>query len=538
MKTNLFQLSLLFLLCVSVLCGCADNDEPVPATDGTVLTVHATADGFASADGADTRASESGYTTTFTEGDQIGVFAVGKDGYVIEDCKNVPLTYDGTGWEGTVYYYTGAKYFAYYPYDVSMNDKTNVDDIVKAFKPQPDQGAYANYTKSDLMTADNVSPSNKTLSFSFAHKMSLIEISLPVQKYTTGGDSPYEYSSPVIGATFNITSNENQQQTITPYNMGGGVYRYIVSADNSHTVGGEFQTGDGKTIEYSKAKLSLSAGSYKRLNVSYDGAPSETIERSLDIGDFYYSDGGICPKNVLNPPSEGCIGIVFSTDVSRIGQAAKDALKEKGVETPHGLVMALTYASNGCRWGEYGKDENKNGADGEPFKENTETLKQQYNNVDGYAETHWIIDTYKNDGNKLEDTYTAFYHASRYGTADGSTAKYAAPGNTTGWFIPSMGQWWDILSNLGKVNLDSYKENEDTYTYISGAATTAVDNMNIYLNKVNDAETFNTSTYFWSSSEYDSNDACYVGFYSNGYLYLSYDCKDYTRGRVRCVLAF
>lgn len=542
MKTNLFLLSLLFLLCTSVLCGCANDDEQILSTDGSTLTVHATANGFASADGVNTRASESGYTTTFTEGDRIGVFAV-KDGRSIEGCKNVPLTYNGTGWEGNaVYYYTGAKYFAYYPYDASMSDKTSVEGIVDAFTPQLDQSTNVNYTKSDLMTADGVSPRNKTLNFQFEHKMSLIEISLPLQKYITPDADRYEYSSPVIGATFSIASGSGPQR-ITPYKMGGGVYRYIVTAGVSHTVGGEFQTGDGKTIAYSKPGLSLVAGNYKRLNVSYDGAPSgEPQERALAIGDYYYSDGSICPGNASNPPSENCIGIVFSTDVPRIGKAATEALKAKGV-TPHGLVMALTNASNRCRWGDRPKDENAGGADGAPFKDNTVNLKKQYKNVDGYAETHWIIDTYKNDGSKLKDTYSAFYYASLYGTAEGGTAKYAVPTNTTGWFIPSMGQWWDILSNLGKVNLDSYKNSEERSTEIYDAATTAADNMNSYLNKITDAETFSDRLHIWSSSENSSSEACRVSF-TDGSIYLGRFYKNqantnnYYYYRVRCVLAF
>lgn len=536
MKTNLFLLSLLFLLCTSVLCGCANDDEQILSTDGSTLTVHATANGFASADGVNTRASESGYNTTFTKGDQIGVFAV-KDGRVIEDCKNVPLTYNGTGWEGTVYYYTGAKYFAYYPYVASMSDKTSVEEIVDAFTPQSDQSTNENYTKSDLMTADVVSPSDKRLNFQFEHKMSLIEISLPLQKYITPAPEKYEYSSPVIGATFSIDPGSGQQ-SITPYKMGGGVYRYIVPAKVSHTVGGEFQTGDGKTIAYSKAGFSLSAGNYKRLNVSYDGAPSgEPQERAIAIGDYYYSDGSICPGNASNPPSEDCIGIVFSTDVNRIGQVATEALGKKGVTTPHGLVMALTNASDGCNWCKIYRDENAGGADGAPFKDNTVNLKKQYHNVDGYAETHWIIETYKNDGSILKDIYSAFYHASLYGTAKGGTAKYAVPTNTTGWFIPSMGQWWDILSNLGKVNLDSYKNSEDPHVYIYDAATTAVNNMNDYLNKITDADTFSTDDSFWSSSEYNSLSACGVSFNRTRILVLRPTGKIQTR-MSRCVLAF
>lgn len=556
MKTNILYFPLLVLLSAVSLCGCSNDDEPVAtATDGTTLNVTARADGFAPTDGTaqtdtpQTRASESGYTTTFVKGDQIGVFAV-KGGSVITGCQNVPLTYNGTSWSGSapVYKYAGATYFAYYPYTASMNSKTSVDEIVAAFNATvttaTDQSTYAKYTACDLMTTTGaVSPTSSSLSFSFTHKMSLIEISLPVQKYKTTDDAnAYEYSAPVFNPTFSLTlSGSGGATTIKPYPMDNGIYRYIVPAGTSGTtVSGAFNTADNKTIEYSKSSLSLSAGNYKRLNVTYDGAPSATpTERALAVGDFYYSDGSICPGDASNPPSEGCIGIIYSTDAKRIGTAAQNALATKGVTTPHGLVMALTNASDGCRWGDYGKDENSGGADGTPFKANTDQLKKQYENVNGYAETHWIIDEYGKNGNTaLQTTYTAFYHANRYGTTDSGTAQYAAPANTTGWFIPSMGQWWDILSNLGGINLDTYKESTGKYAEIDGAATTAMNNMNKYLQKINGTATFSTNTFFWSSSEYSGSRACNVGFYSYGYLGLLNDTKDSSTYRVRCSFAF
>lgn len=557
MKTYLLNISLLVLLSAVSLCGCSNDDEPVATTtNGTTLTVTARADGFAPTDGTaqtstpqsgtpQTRASESGYTTTFVKGDQIGVFAV-KNGSVIADCKNVPLTYNGAAWEGTVYKYAGATYFAYYPYTAGMNDKTSVDAIVTAFNTAiasaTDQSTYAGYTACDLMTtADAVSPSGGTsLSFTFTHRMSLIEISLPVQKCKTSNDAnAYEYSVP-LGATFSLTPGTGSgATTIKPYPMGNDIYRYIVPAGTSDaTLSGAFNTADGKTVEYTKSSLSLSAGNYKRLNVTYSGASTTPIVRALAVGDFYYSDGGICPGDVSNPPSEGCIGIVYSTDVNRIGTAATQALKAKGVNTPHGLVMALTNASDGCRWGNNDTDENSGGADGDPFKANIDQLKKQYGNVDGYGETHWIIDEYGKSGNALKDTYTAFYHASRYGTADSSTEKYAVPSNTTGWFIPGMGQWWDILSNLGKMDLTSYRENtEDSYTFIDGATPTAVANINKYLQKISGVTQFSMGTCFWSSSEHRGDRACDVVFHSN-YLGLDFNAKSNSDRRVRCSFAF
>lgn len=277
----------------------------------------------------------------------------------------------------------------------------------------------------------------------------------------------------------------------------------------------------------------------------------------LKIGDFYYSDGttsdggyrkyqdgstAILPVMPVLKGADGkdrtVIGIVYSTDVSRIGAAATEALKKNRVNSPHGLVMALTNASEGCRWGNKKIDENTSGNEGEPFNANTDKLQKQYNNVDGYGETHWIIDTYKNSSATLQDTYTAFYHADRYGTPESGTGQYAAPSNTTGWFIPGMGQWWDILSNLGGINLDEYKTvTNKYYTSIPDVSETAVANMNRYLEKISNVTQFRKNTYYWSSSEQNGDCACYV-YFKVGYLNLDTYFKDRTYGRVRCVLAF
>lgn len=358
MKKNLFPLCLLFLLCAAALCGCAEDDEPIAATDGTILTIHATADGFTSAEGADTRATESGYTTTFTADDKIGVFAV-KDGAVIDGCRNVKCTYNAGNntWNASapVYYYKDAQYFAYYPYkdELSSENITSVDDIVNYFNKNvaTNQDTYAKYTAWDLMTTGLVSPSggNKSLSFSFVHKMSLIEISLSAkQNYKTSNENnAYKYSAltPITtDATFSITKGATEPTSITPYNMGRGVYRYILPANTTCTIEGEFSTTDNKTIKYSKTVSPLFPSNYKRLNVTYDGSSSTVTVRALAIGDYYYSDGNIVPEDTPNPPSTGCIGVIYCVNKDFITN--KSTKKTNGNYT-HALVVALD------NWGPY-----------------------------------------------------------------------------------------------------------------------------------------------------------------------------------------
>ena len=248
------------------------------------------------------------------------------------------------------------------------------------------------------------------------------------------------------------------------------------------------------------------------------------------VGDFYLSDGSLVGKDyeLTAEQQAACIGVVFSTDPDRIGTAAKEALEAKGV-TPHGQVMALTNASESFYWGEVGKDETG--------MENMTQAKQMYQNVDGYKETQWIIDTYGSDETLLRDTYSAFYHANRYGTAASGTVRYAAPANTTGWFVPAIGQWWDILSNLGGIDLSIHQESPMDHVVIEGAAPTAIENLNKQLEKIEGATLFKKD-YYQSSSEINKNEVCIVILeYLSDTVNFSFTPKA-SSNQVRCCLAF
>ena len=349
-------------------------------------------------------------------------------------------------------------------------------------------------------------------------------------------------------------SNLSASAVIVPQTLATGTKFIKVTLANgnklSYKLTAETTFGSGKKHQYAitvnLTELTVTSGidNWNPVGSVYDEATMPIGNKTpaeAAVGDFYMSDGSLVGKDekLTDVQQAACIGIVYSTDASRIGATATQALKAKGVDSPHGLVMALTNASEGCKWGEYSKDENSSGGTGDPFKENTNQLQKQYRNIDGYGETRWIIDTYKNSGTTLQDTYSAFYHASRYGTADSNTDKYATPSNTTGWFIPSMGQWWDILSNLGGIDLSSYQNQTNGSTSISGAASTAVSNMNKYLEKINGAMKFSTNTSFWSSSEGNVYYACYVNFRSSdGYLDLLGNYKNFSNSSVRCSFAF
>ncbi|WP_303072651.1 fimbrillin family protein [Bacteroides fluxus] len=564
--SRFFKHSLGTFLSLLLLAACSPEDDALPGGDGdntapAALRIEVSASDFTSAatrsnagsnnsiDGnnAATRATDNGAVTTFESGDRIGIIVLDGSGNVLSD--NIPYKYNGSAWsfdnangEGkTALYYDNkaTAYVAYFPYSPEADGITGADipAALKAqFPPRYDQRTEDAYRASDLLVWSNGTGSVplKTLEIEFTHAYSSLSLSPSIKCKIDGKETSYTTSS-VDDVSFTIGT-----EPLLPYRADDGSYRIIVSPQT--TDARWFCSYKAKTYGGTMPETALAANIRHTLAPTLKDIGAYTFANA-QVGDFYCkndkNEGYLIPgdASLTKAQQDACIGIVYSTDVNRIGTAATQALKKKGVNTPHGLVMALTNASEGCRWGEYGKDENSGGADGEPFKANTDKVYKMYNNVDGYGETHWIIDTYKNSGNALQDTYTAFYHASRYGTAESSTEQYAAPSNTTGWFLPSMGQWWDILSNLGKIDLTNYRDDTGSNTYISGAAPIAVANMNRYLEKISDATPFSTNTYFWSSSEYDDFSACYVYFGNYGDLYLYWGGK-FDAPRVRCSFAF
>ena len=547
---NLLKYTLLLFL--PALAACSNDEEwasvaqqPHGALELSVCISDFTTYGSA----PNTRATDNGATTTFENGDRAGVIVLDASNNIVYD--NIPYKYNGSTWsfdsengEGkTAVYYdnkaTMIHYIAYFPYSKEADGVTGEDALKGKFKPLSDQRTKVAYRASDLLVWSKTTTGSevlKKLDIEFSHAYSLLLLSPSIKCKINNTETSY-VTSAAEDVSFTI-----QKNPYIAYRADDGSYRIIVSPQT--TDARWLCRYDSKTYNGTMASTELAKNNRYTVAAILKDIGDYTFDKA-HVGDFYCkgSDGKgyLIPGDIASltdAQQVACIGIVYCTDVNRIGTAATEALKGKGVNSPHGLVMALTNASEGCRWGDNNRDENSSGSAGAPFKDNTSNLQKQYGNVDGYAETQWIINTYKNSGTTLQNTYTAFYHAGRYGTAEGGTAQYAAPDNTTGWFIPSMAQWWDILSGLGGIDLSGYQSSTNNFVDISGAAPTAIGNMNKYLQKISSATTFSTKTYFWSSSEYNGDDACDVYFNSRGNLGLSNDPKTNVDRRVRCSFAF
>ena len=245
------------------------------------------------------------------------------------------------------------------------------------------------------------------------------------------------------------------------------------------------------------------------------------------VGDFMLKDGTTVKPDALQPAQQqdviGIVAYLYKTENNaRLKNGVKEALKTKGVAEPHGLVMALKNASTSAQW----RTSNTQ------FGELKSTWKDSYDTgADGYTLTTNVWNS-----NKL-DEFPAFKVTKEYGN------KVKAPVNTTGWYIPSAGEWIDILGDKGlqaisKRITDTVKDLSSIYyANWTGAALAAISILNQKMGKVGYFDTFASNQLYSSSSECPSNGAYDVLFGGNGDFYYN------TNGRilwyyVRPILAF
>lgn len=453
MKTNSWKITFMALAMATAMTGCNQNNElgtPAPSSEEDVLNVVATANDFVSSD-ATSRITETNYTTTFGEGDAIGVFVV-RDGEALVSNMKMTLGSDNV-WAGEngakLYYYKDADYIAYSPYTegLSVTSETEIVDYFTAkLEGTTGQSTLADYQAADLMTASVVAANvtrGQNITFSFAHQMSMIEIKVPIRAYTTTGG--YEYSAPLglkvtmaeesaTGKEFSLCTFGKETTDESGNVVTKGIYRCIVApSDAALNVEGEFQDGSvpvyfpatGGTALYVTPK----AGSYKGFDVNYTYT-DYIATRDLEVGDYYYADGSICPKNMTSIPPSGCVGIIFSTETSTADQAKNWS---------HGYVVSLFDTddiSTKHSWSTVNEDITGLNL----YEKSVDSFTSAFADYDGYSATQAILAAQS-------------YSAAAYAAVNAAvTYGKEIPSSTSGWYLPSIGQVALIINNLGAKN--------------------------------------------------------------------------------------
>ena len=251
---------------------------------------------------------------------------------------------------------------------------------------------------------------------------------------------------------------------------------------------------------------------YVTLNINdINKADGRFYKGEAEVGDFLCSDGSVISPDYLASSGRTPIAIVFSTETSAT---------DKAHGWTHGYAMALKNVHDGNVIGTYMWANSNSDISGIP-NTSASTWQTRSSDMDGYTNTTYLNSTDYPAGYAAKTTFAS---------------QVTAPSNTSGWFLPSSGQCYNILVNLG--GMSATPGNADGW---SNASSTAVSNLNSKLSKVGSGnyDSFsNSAEFYWSSSEIGSFNAYYIAFYNSGDMFFAEFFDKLSTFRVRAVIAF
>ncbi len=180
------------------------------------------------------------------------------------------------------------------------------------------------------------------------------------------------------------------------------------------------QAADGFEITVCDRKINFNSGTTLACNKKY--TVNRTIEFKPQLGDPFWSDGTY--GRLEHPSGVSIVGIItYLNDNSAEGEAVTENSHGFG----HALVMSLKNSAEAVKWGP--NDDIRTEAITRP----SQTI--QTANLSGYSNTQTLYAANAN--------ITAVISAKEY---QGGT-NY--DGTTSGWFLPSIGQWMYTISTKG-----------------------------------------------------------------------------------------
>lgn len=510
-----FYMGISLLAALLLFSGCGKELDELPAggsntespenpeqTEGELLRLRVSDAGYLDA-GTGSRATDSGLSTTFEEGDKIGLFVVNNENEVLY--ANVPYTKSGEEWTAEQNVRTKGypvRVFAYYPYveDAEITEKVDATagDASAFFKTYiegldiSNQSTPELYRQADAMacmvTIDDAEAARKELTLSMNHLMGLVVVKLPTEVELKSvncylkGDENFTWKVENITLPANLSDESLTVSGIQPLKEKTG-YRYLCkSGDNNISFSGGFKTY-GATKSYSVSSATVSSGSSKTYNVSVTpfDAPGKA-EYTLQIGDFYMTGGAILPS-ISEDNKANCIGIVYwvPTATDPLDGHSPAWLEDHSTCT-HGLVVGLKEQQS--QWGTYGETTNITDSKTDGIFRGYSNTKSLVSEHSGYA----IVSAY----NSLKSGVTL------------------PPGKTSGWYVPSVGELMKLYQAKIKVN-----------TSLSTLGSTLL-----------------SSSPYWSSGEYSGYSDNYAWDVSLSNGDVNYHVKNYNFPSVRLAFAF
>lgn len=294
-------------------------------------------------------------------------------------------------------------------------------------------------------------------------------------------------------------------------------YQYYIKVTEDYTFGvlqsinAQFQQNDRLNQEETSGTQQVAGNTTINGPEIANSYENYDFLNDLSVGNFLFSDGtyGSIPNN----PGKTPIAIIFSTSTT-----SNDVVQSY----IHGYAMALKDIALTYTW-EDGQMDNSD--------------------LNNYNGTTSYLDRMDMEGFRNSLFEGSGYHASM---AAQNSYGVAAPTGTSGWFLPSSGQWFKIISNLGSlattgISVDGW--HGTTVNMISARVAHSINNrMSVLPSSSYDPFEVVTPTgesiYYWSSTEYDNDDALAACFGNDGSMLFATNKAKNVACRVRPIIAF
>ena len=294
-------------------------------------------------------------------------------------------------------------------------------------------------------------------------------------------------------------------------------YQYYIKVTEYYTFGvlqsinAQFQQNDRLNQEETSGTQQVAGNTTINGPVIANSYENYDFLNDLSVGNFLFSDGSY--GSIPNNPGKTPIAIIFSTNTTSY---------DKSQAYTHGYAMALKDIALTYTW-EDGQMDNSD--------------------LNNYNGTTSYLDRMDMEGFRNSLFEGSGYHASM---AAQNSYGVAAPTGTSGWFFPSSGQWFKIISNLGSlattgISVDGW--HGTTVNMISARVAHSINNrMSVLPSSSYDPFEVVTPTgesiYYWSSTEYDNNDALAACFGNDGSMLFATNKAKNVACRVRPIIAF
>lgn len=513
MKKRIFRT----LACIyATICCISCEDVYIENTEGDVIDRGYMQFSLYNVDdtGFKTDEGETVLKTDFTSNTRkrIGAFVI-EDGRITQ--SNIPISYESKDgiWTGKLEVTKdNAKIYVYYPYRTDFFDILGGEQLdTTAENPSTFFAGYiknkeiaSSYIDADICAGRGI-VSNDTLSFVLEHQLSVIELKAKEGTVKVGyhlkSDPDYTWGNKEEAVSLASAKAANGKSLIL---QNGKYYYFFKPGEDAGDIEFSYNTNGIDGTETISTE-GLEAG--KALSVAVGTVGDQTAEHELRPGDFFMNDGSVISGNMNLTDNDRlkCVGIVFQTNPERIGEEDKAALGGNA----HGTVMALkdgltkeflqglgNYqgtessrapwdATTAKNWNGNSADVQSNTTDIEGIANVSNKLQDIKGNINGLHNCHIIEEL------NAPERYPAFAYAKELGQPAPNS-----PYPTTEWYIPSIGQWYDIILNLGEFgwfeeqlaqNANSTSVNYQDWKFNSvenDQVDAAIANMNIYLNEV------------------------------------------------------